>query len=188
MRPLLTLFLLLGSSGGVCLFPGAAGAQEQERKLMDRIDNPDMNRAFELQKATSFGTNSFGTTGTAHVKEFYYPKKFNSKDFLTGSYGGSKQCWMGDFKYALNAFDTKSLSESGKRFGTKAVATQGANDSTKGYGVKEFGTQTAHFRGKSQDKFDKQGPTALAGPVGYEGTLAPLKSIDDVRDLLNKNK
>ncbi len=188
MRPLLTAFLLLGYWGAICLFPMPAEAQTQDRGLMERIDKPDLHRSFIAQKGAKFGTSAYQKTGEAYVKEFYYPKKFSSKEFLTGSYA-TKPCWMGDFLYSTRAAKTPSWWDAGKHFGTKTMATNAVYDAAKGYGAdKAVPAKTASIRGRSQDKIDLQGAAAMAGPMGYEGTLAPLKSIDDVRMLLNKNK
>ena len=193
MRPLPSVFFPLVLWGLLCLLTGVASAQQQEQKLMDRIDRPDKSRAFELQRASFSGGKGYSATGSAYVKDFYYPRTFRSKDFLTGSYA-AKQCWLGDFMFATRPAYTKSDAAAEKQYNTKAMPTNSAYYAEKGYGVKTFDSKDpisqsdSRVRGHSQDKIDKLGPAAFAGPMGYEGTLAPLKTIDDVRDLLNKNK
>ena len=54
----------------------------------------------------------------------------------------------------------------------------------------QFGSaEAAPWRGRSQDKLDKEkgGGSADSKPVGYGGDFKVM-TIDDVRELLNKNK
>jgi len=192
-----------------------AHAQVQERKLMDRILKPNESLTFDLKNATFNGGKSF-STGAANVKEFYIPQRFNSKEFRTESYAGTKGFWMGDFKYTSKAFDTKQsarLASVIKPFGTKEVPVVSASESSKAFGVKKFATKATSFSGRSQHKIDEEGPGAqssigLGGnssssqgsvamgddgkyhvePVDTYQILKELKTIDDVRELLNKSK
>lgn len=158
---------------------------------MEKILKPDLNKRYDVQKNDLFGRKGF-VSKSAQVKEFYFPKKFSAKDFLTGAYGGNKSCWMGDFKFtATDAIVTpgRVIPNAQKQFDTKSMPVNPSSESTKKYGVSEFSAKAATIRGKSQDKFDAQGPDALTGPQppGWTGAMAPM-DIQQVRELLNKSK
>jgi len=169
---------------------GMAHAQQQESR-MEKILKPDPNKEFILSKSDLFGQKSY-TAQSAQIKEFYFPRKFNAKDYLTGSFSGNKSCWMGDFKYALASSDPSSgrvVPNATKQYDTKSMAVKASSDSEKKYGVSDFSTKSSGVRGKSQDKFDARGPDALTGPdnPGWKGSMAPM-DIQQVRELLNKTK
>ncbi len=202
MRSPLLFFLALFVSGGLC---GKAFGQEQEGKLMNRLLRPNLKQSY-LSKGDFSNAKSF-STGSALVKTYNSPEKFRAKDFIAGTYVSQKGYWMGDFKFKSTSADTKGrdqVARSVKAFDTKTSTVKSASDGGKNYAASSvFGTKTSGFRGRSQDKFDRQGPGALAGrhSVGWHGpgwqggidggepsmNMAPL-SVDQVRDLLNKSK
>lgn len=184
MRSLLVILFLFAACG-------IAHAQQQERKLLDRLDKPDLNESFFAEKK-GFSTKEFGGAHSAVLKEFHGLKKFTTKDFMTGSYGGAKSFWMGDFKFSAASASTKGkhvILNLDKPFDTKAAQVKTAREAEKGYKVREYATNQFAVRGTSQDRFDKEGPKALEGQtaVGWTGKMQTM-TIDQVRDLLNKNK
>lgn len=165
---------------------------------MEKIMKPDTTLKFSAHKSNFFGSKSFDDSGAAQIKEFYSPKKFKAKDFFTGHYGGSKAFWMGDFKHDTKTAESKSARVQ-KTFDTKAMEVKTAHDAGKNYGITAFETKASRLRGRSQDKIDTQGAGALSGPnaLGWHGAdwqggidygEKPEMTIDEVRNLLNKNK
>ncbi len=179
--------LLAAFACGIALAP--AHAQEQERKLMDRIERPDMTRSFGADKKDFMGSKSFSGGGAAQVKDYSLLKNFRSKDYLTGSYSGNKGFWMGDFKYATQEADTEGRGAAAqarkKDFATKALPVKDLQDGGKTYASRTMATKAVEWKGRSQDKMDVQGPEAMN--TIRDGTFTELKTIDDVRNLLNKN-
>jgi hypothetical protein len=154
----------------------SASAQEQERKLMERLLKPDMalQNAQGEKQFTAIGST---TTKQAPTKAFYVPERapekgffgrlFRTKDFNTkNSRYGNMQASLGtrtkfakaDVPYRTAAYrDVDSAREAGK-----AAA------------VSDFdGTRPFLIQGKSQKALSQQD--------------RPL-TIDEVRELLNKNK
>ena len=86
MRSLLVILFLFTACG-------VLHAQQQERKLLDRLDKPDLSATFITEKK-GFTTKEFGGAHSAMVKEFRYVQKFTAKDFMTGTYGGAKSFWI----------------------------------------------------------------------------------------------
>lgn len=156
------------------LASGITQAQQQERTLSERIENPDRTLAYDLRKS------SFGATGysvkTARVKEFHGGKSFTSKSFLTRIFGRTKS-------HTVQEFDTSAANTDGKYVvpnlntdaSTKAMAVQTARESSKEYGATGYGDlKPGIMRAKAQGSLDAQ----------YK---QPEMSIDEVRTLLNKN-
>ena len=170
MRPL-AIILLLASA--VVLH-----AQEQERKLVDRIMKPDTSMSDPIQFKTfnPGGGGSVDLTKSANVKEFYFTQKFSPKSFETKQFE-AKNYWGGDFQFATKAANVKSASESDKKYETKAVEVKDATETDKNYDTKTYATREAMERGKtSQNHLDEQNKGASS------------MNMDQVRELLNKNK
>lgn len=188
MRPSLFLPLLLG--GLLCL-GGVARAQQQESR-MDQILKPDLGRAFNISKEKQFGSRGFdsSTNRVLDTRNAATPKKFEAKDFLTGSFHNDKSFWMGDFKYSTSSASTGSrflFLFPSKKYGTKDVAVKTFHDKGS-YNDSAVTTPTRDFRGKEREKLNKSLTPEQAANNGYRGDLTELKSIDDVRALLNKSK
>jgi hypothetical protein len=184
MRPLLTITLLLSAVT-------FAHAQDQDQKLMDRLLKWNLNASFQA-KDKGFTAKSFDNTHSAVVKEFLYTEKFKAKDFLTGNYGGSKSFWMGDFKFSSHAAETKGkkvIPNVEKPFETKAANTKTAHEAEKTYAAREFPTSPYVKRASSHNAFDRAaGPYVTQDELGsWKGNMQTM-TIDQVRELLNKNK
>ena len=123
------------------------------------------------------------------LKSVSWPKKFDAKEFLTGNFKGDKPFWMGDFKYATAEANTTPRSQlvlPKNSDAGKSAAVKSARESQKHY---ETGTvPTRDFRGKEREKLNTSLTPQQAANNGYRGGLTELKSIDDVRALLNKSK
>jgi len=122
------------------------------------------------------------------VKSVSTPQKFNASEFLTGKFNNSKSFWGGDFKYATDKPSPTSRFMSWfptKIFGTKSVAVKSAN-AEKTY---QTGTlATRDYRGSESRKIGTHLTPEQAAENSYDGPITQLKSIDDVRNLLNKSK
>ena len=194
MRAPFSIPLLLVLAAVLWLRPGIVCAQQQEAKLMQRIDGDaksliaGKSKPFLGASKDFFGTKSFNGKA-ARVSDFYLPQKYTSKNFLTGAFRGNKGFWMGDFKFRTDAAATKDFAQGGKLFDTKTAPVKAAHESAKAYAATPYATKDSKFRGKAQDAFDARGPEAMAGPdaPGWRGAMGPM-TIDQVRDLLNKNK
>lgn len=95
--------------GALCLWAGTAFAQDSSlERRMDQAWRDAMQgkgRAFEPDVKSRFAAKAVDTK-PAFVKAFYFPRSFTAKDFLTGNYKGSKDFWMGDFKYDTKPANT----------------------------------------------------------------------------------
>jgi hypothetical protein len=173
-------------------FGGSLCAQEQERKLMDRINRPDLGQSFDLNKS-AFGSNRTVSTGTARIKGFFLPARFRMKSFQSKDFAGSKASQYAGQGYATAGAPTRGKYEipnAKTKAATKTQLVSDARESSKSMSTARYAPGDAgyKFRGRSQDVLDKEhGGVGVSPIVGYGGDMRPL-SIDDVRDLLNKNK
>ena len=154
----------------------SATAQEQERKLVDRLLKPDTSLQNPVQ-AKQFVARGSTATKQAPTKEFYVrarpPEKgffgrlFRTKDFNT------KSSHYHDMQASV-ATRTK-IPKTDVAYSTAAYRdVETARESGKSAEVAEFnGTRPFLIQGKSQKALSQQD--------------RPL-TIDEVRELLNKNK
>jgi hypothetical protein len=152
-------------------------AQEQERKLVDRLLKPDMELKNEAQNkkfiADGSSINKRATVGT-----FYLQKKSNSKVFwgIPGFF--ARQFHSQSFHSGNSAFNTSSEQTIGNsRFAYTNQTPRGvrnASQADKKVAIRGHAEDRPFLdEGKSQKSLNRQN--------------APL-TIEQVRDLLNKNK
>jgi hypothetical protein len=171
MRPLLLIALL-----AVC---GVARGQDQERKLLERIQNPDTSITSSFQgKAYYGGSDKQGyASKEANVKDFYFVQKFTSKGYEAKAFD-AKSFWGGDFQFTTKDAYTKDSSNAGKVYDTKGADVKTASEAGKEYAAngKAYETKSAPDKGKTSqnhlEEMHKDGSEKM--------------NIDQVRDLLNK--
>jgi hypothetical protein len=157
-------------------FGSVAQAQEQERKLIDRLLRPDttLQNPIEQKQFTVRGTTR---TKQAHTKSFYVPerrpeKSFFGRMFRTKSFGTKNSRYQ---DAQANLSTRTQIANTDVPYETAAYRDLApARDATKTAEVTEFaGTRPFLIQGKSQKALSQQD--------------RPL-TIDQVRELLNKNK
>lgn len=187
MRPRLALPLLFL---GAVLCPGAALLAQQQESRIAKILNPDPTRVFDVDSGKTYGAKTFySRPRAADPKAYNLPDRFNAKEYLTGGYQGQKGFWMGDFKYRANAANTTPRSElviPKNREAGKSAPVKADRDAQKRYATGSVPTRD--FRGKEREKLNTLFTPEQAANNGYRGDLQELKSIDDIRALLNKSK
>ncbi len=170
MRGVLVSVLILGSVTLLC-------AQEQERKLLDRLLKPDMTlqnnaqgKQFVASGATltkSAPTKSFYVRATPKQKHFWNTRRISEKPFPTES-----------SRFARTEANLSTGSQVAKLDSPYATGNyrgvREATDAQKAMATSDFaGNRRFEGRGKSQKALSAQD--------------RPL-TIDEVRELLNKNK
>ena len=164
MRPGLLVLAFL-------VFATAAFAQEQERKLVDRLLSPDTKLANPDQNK-KFTGGLEAPTRSAATKSFYVSEKKLSKSFVADRSAPTTSFRTHD--YATKVATVSTLQPM-RAFPTKSARDISTNaDSTKKYATRDFaGNRPFLGQGKSQKSLHAQD--------------RPL-TIDEVRELLNKNK
>jgi len=153
------------------VFATVGHAQEQERKLVDRLLNPNTTLSNPDQNK-KFNGGTEAPTRSASTKAFYVSEKKLTKSFLADRQAPTST-------FSTRNYTTKSAtvpaSPPVKGFETKKARDVSTNKySTKNYATRDFaGNRPFLEQGKSQKALHAQD--------------RPL-TIDEVRELLNKNK
>jgi hypothetical protein len=157
-------------------------AQEQERKLIDRIMKPDMTLESTVGRKSFGGGKDFA--GRSFTSRGYYSSRtFSPRAFETrATRDTSKTPVFG--KYAFRTPEavttTKLARESGKGVDARTVPVEAANESGRDAALARTNRHADRpylIRGKSQDIFDQRNSESQR-----------KLSIDDVRELLNKSQ
>jgi hypothetical protein len=167
VRKLVAICLLL-----VCVSP--LRAQEQERKLVDRIVKPDMTLQNDAQNK-KFSANGSVVDKRARVDTFYLQKKSNSKDFSGTRDFSAKQYDARSFAGSRAAnISSRTVVPNSHYTTAPASGLDRARDAKKKKETNDFaGNRPFLDQGKSQKSLSRKNP--------------PL-TIEQVRELLNKNK
>jgi hypothetical protein len=155
-----------------------ARGQEQEHKLSQRLLEPNMELQNDAQGKKFAADHGGPMNKQARVGAFYVQKKKSTKpftatrDIATGEFRSSN---FRGAKEAASAKPGREIVNAHRNVATGNVRdVRPVRDSTKIVDSREYsGKRTFLERGKSQKSLDRQNP--------------PL-TIDQVRELLNKNK
>jgi hypothetical protein len=157
------IFLLL------CLtnFSFAVEAQEQERKLADRLLRPDMSLGNEAQN------KKFIAVGGTPVDKKFDAKSFSTGDEVTSkSFGGTKGFFSRVF---ANTKPNAEIASANTAFTTKESSlVRPSSDAARTAGAGEYADQRPFLGEGTRQKMLSQENKPL--------------TIDEVRELLNKNK
>jgi hypothetical protein len=152
-------------------------AQDQERKLVDRLLRPDMTLQNSEQKK-KFTADGTSINKKASVGTFYVGKKSNSKTFSGTRELSTQQFSSQPFRGSRGAFENstqQTAANSRRTYPTQSASgPRDAPQSDKKINSRAYaGNRPFLDEGKSQKSLNRQN--------------APL-TIDQVRELLNKNK
>lgn len=205
MRSATLLAILALGVAAIAKEPAPKPSQSRSQQLLGPIDQ---GRVFNMEQLTPFGrSKSEFRAKEAQSNSFYIHQKYNPKGYDTKSFS-TKSSRYNDFKFATKSADTKTYET--KAAPTKAASVKDAREATKSAPTREFAdaNRTSGFKGRNQALFDKEGPAAQAkvgagwrtqvgdgrfsipgGPenASWGGNLKVL-TVDDVREILNKNK
>ena len=152
-------------------------AQEQERKLVDRLLRPDMTLQNSEQKK-KFIADRTSINKKASVGTYYFEKKSNSKTFSRTREFSTRQAYSKSFHEGRSTFENSSqqaLGNSRLAYPTQtARGSRNAPQSDKKIASRAYAENRPFLdQGKSQKSLNRQN--------------TPL-TIEQVRELLNKNK
>lgn len=160
------------------------------RKLSERLMKPDMEKNFNMNQLSPFGrSKSDFQARDANTNSFYIHQKYTPKGYDNTKSFSTKNSQFKDFKFATKDARTKSY-ETKTAPMVKTAAVKDAPEADKSAATREFSqaNRTSVFKGRNQALFDKEGPAAQAKVgAGWSGDLKQL-SVEDIRDILNKNK
>jgi len=163
--------------GVIFLSVTVASAQEQEKKLLDRVLKPDMSLQNDAQ-AKQFVAGGATITKKAPTKSFFLPERKPEKGFWNTTRVSAKEFPTESSRDARTQADLRTRSKLAKVDVPYSTAGYGgvreAVDARKSAQVSDYAGNRAFIaRGKSQEALRAQD--------------RPL-TIEQVRELLNKNK
>lgn len=164
-------------AAAILLATAAMGnAQEQEKKLIDRLLKPDMALQNNAQ-GKEFTAGGAISTKKAAPKSFYITSRSPEKQYTNVRKVGVKEFRTRESGLArrqANVVSQKEIAKVDAPYSTSAYAIRGAPGAEKVVEVSDYsGTRPFLVHGKSQKALSAQDH--------------PL-TIDEVRELLNKNK
>ena len=156
----------------------SASAQDQEKKLLDRLLKPDMTLQNDAQNKKFMGDrsspiNKRATIGTFYVhqktrsKNFPGTRDFSTTQFYSQTYHGGRKAYQTSSQQGITSARSPYTSQTAH--GVREAPQSGKKVASRGYA----GNRPFLDEGKSQKSLNQQN--------------APL-TIDQVRELLNKNK
>ena len=160
----------------ILLSIGIAHAQEQEKKMLDRLLRPNTTLDNSMQ-TKQFVAGGEVLTKKAPTKPFFVPRGWWDKKF-----GGVKEVRTKEFGTEASRFASKQASTSSRNkltkidapYPTTAYVTRDTVDTGRPVETNDYaGVREFRVKGKSQKALSAQD--------------RPL-TIDEVRELLNKNK
>ncbi len=162
------------------IFAATAAGQQQEQRMMDRIMNPDRDRANPMG-AKAFTAKPFEGREFRGTGEFTGVKSARTKEFTTREFLGIRNPWFGKKVYATEA--ARELNRyvlADREYSSRSVETRGARDEGRSAYLRDAtgadNTRAFVARGKAQGSIDATYPSGGA------------MSIEEVRELLNRNR
>lgn len=156
----------------------SASAQDQEKKLLDRLLKPDMTLQNDAQNKKFMGDRSSPVNKRATVGSFYVHQKTHSKNF------------SGTRDFSTTQFYSKTY-HSGRKAPEASSQQVIANAHSSYANQTARGVREAPQSGKKVASRDYAGNRPFLGEGKSQKSLnqqnAPL-TIDQVRELLNKSK
>ena len=161
----------------------------------------DPTKTFDPTRS-GVGTARTVSTGGARTKEFNFDQKARPGNFLTRAFSASKPNAFAERKFVTSEAGTRKYNAGEAPDSTKSAATRKLWDGSKVAATRDSSDATKPFLGPESSKLRKAvDPKTMADwrsggaeAVSYTdhsveraSTFKPL-TIDDVRDLLNKNK
>ncbi len=164
---------------------------------------PDESKAFDLGRATRGSSRTF-QTGSAPTKDFDYAQKVQPQTYATRGFWGTKNSALSDKRFATREGATRGKYEipnATTQAGTKTAAVKDAREAGQSLATRSLVDGDRPYLGPESRKVHKAidpktlgdwrttGRTvdASGNSVEVYGDLKEL-SVDDVREILNKNK
>lgn len=155
-------------------------SQTKESKLLDRIMKPNMELGNPMRDKAYSGTTAVPLKGSPVAAQgFYGVKDAAVKDFSTRSFLGLKNPWFGS-----KVFDTKDAPAM-SIYDVKQARFNKTTDTTGYYAAKKgalFGSPVVPL------STYVPAPAAKGAVSGISDKVTEKMTIEEVRDLLNKNR
>lgn len=145
----------------------------------------DPNKTFDPHKTPGFGSRSFSGKGS-QVKDFRYADRVQSGAFRTKDFAGGKSARMSEEKYETAPARVQEYAGGARTVDTRTAATRSAYEADKSMASRDLPGGNRPYLGPEAEKVKK--PFEPGREPRITNELHELKTIEDIRELLNKNK
>jgi hypothetical protein len=144
-----------------------------------------MTREFQIQQLSPFGRagSTFRTKG-ADTQNFQFEQKFRPKGYQEPKEFRAKGWWGSGFRFSTKAADTKTFET--KTAETKTAPVKDAPEAGKTAATKDLPDGNRPYLGPESKKLNK--PLEAEKLPKLNNEMHELKTVDDIKELLNKNK
>lgn len=141
-----------------------------------------------MEQLSTWGRANQFQTKAARSDTFYFQQKFQAKGYAAREFK-SKGWWAGDFKFSTKAAGTKGKYEipnSTNAVFTPVKPVQDAREAGKTMSTRDLPDGSRPYLGREARKMEKPlDPTNLPK---ITNAMRELKTVEDVKELLNKNR
>jgi hypothetical protein len=207
---LLLLLLLLTASAHAAEAVQRVQVQAPESadsRWKNVLGKPDTTKEFDLGQTSPFrrSPGTFHGAKGAKSRTFHIDQKFAPKSFDARTFSGAKPARAGEMKFATKNAPTSGkydIPNASKKADTKSVEVADARESRKSMPVRDLPDGKRPYLGPESKRLHKPIDPATLGDwrnqgemVGRSGdgtverlsSFRELKTIEDVKELLNKN-
>jgi hypothetical protein len=145
----------------------------------------DMTKEFHMEQLSPFGrAGSTFRTKSADTQSFQFQQKFRPKGFEGPKEFRVKSWWGNGFRFSTKAADTKTFET--KTAETKTAAVKDAPEAGKTAATKDLPDGNRPYLGPESKKLNKPVDPEKLPKLNNE--MHELKTVEDIKELLNKNR
>jgi hypothetical protein len=182
------LFLSILALSSLGAFPASAADPTDTRSRAYEIDHPDLSKSFDL-RLSAFGNRAY-ETNPSKTRSFFFWQKTQPKEFQTREFTGTKTSWLSKIPFLAKSAETKGKYAFGyqdKKLETRSVSVADSQYAKKALPVRALPGGDRSYMGPETERAAKPIPPTRP-PDGWQGNLTEIKTLEEVRELLNKNK
>lgn len=148
----------------------------------------DPDKTFDLGRSVKGSSRSYNAGSNVQMRSFNYDQKVTARSFNAGKFWGAKQSSFTDQRFATRGARTSGnyeIPNVTRQTATRTADTKDAREAGKTLAVRDLPGGHRPYLGKEAEKM-KNGINPNS-QIGWGGDLKEM-SIEDLRELLNKNK
>jgi hypothetical protein len=142
----------------------------------------DPNKEFHLEQLAPLSHKTPFASKTANIDGFYIQQKFQPKGYGTRDFAAKS--WSGNFQFSTKPASTKGYET--KDAPTKSAPVKDAHDAGKTAETRALPDGERPYLGREATKMKK--PLDPNNLPKITNELHELKTVEDIKELLNKNK
>jgi hypothetical protein len=160
------------------------------RSQAERFGSPIQQKDLTFNtRQGAVGDGQTYATRSAQTASFNYDQKVSLGKYETREFSQPKTSWLSKLKFwAKDAPVGHEVPNAGKQFETSSAQVKEARDAGKTMAVRDLSDGGRTYLGPERAKLDKSIDPNKPLPGGWQGEKLEPLSVEQVRELLNKNK